>query len=31
VFMDRTAGKSKMSFGIALEALYRLLLIRLRG
>ena len=31
VFMDRTAGKSKMSAGIALEALYRLLLIRLRG
>jgi dolichol-phosphate mannosyltransferase len=31
VFMDRTAGKSKMSFGIAFEALYRLLLIRLRG
>jgi dolichol-phosphate mannosyltransferase len=30
VFMDRTAGKSKMSLGIALEAFYRLFLIRLR-
>ena len=31
VFMDRTAGKSKMSAGIAAEAIYRLILIRLRG
>ena len=31
LFMDRTAGKSKMSFGIAAEAFYRLTLIRLRG
>lgn len=31
LFMDRTAGKSKMSAGIALEAIYRLVLIRLRG
>lgn len=30
-FLDRTAGRSKMSAGIALEALYRLILIRLRG
>lgn len=30
-FLDRTAGKSKMSAGIALEAIYRLILIRLRG
>jgi dolichol-phosphate mannosyltransferase len=31
VFMDRTVGKSKMSFGIAAEAIVRLILIRLRG
>lgn len=31
LFMDRTAGKSKMSVGIAAEAFYRLILIRLRG
>jgi dolichol-phosphate mannosyltransferase len=31
VFMDRTAGKSKMSLGIMLEAFYRLVLLRLRG
>lgn len=31
MFLDRTAGKSKMSAGIAAEALYRLVLIRLRG
>ena len=30
-FLDRTAGKSKMSAGIAAEAFYRLILIRLRG
>lgn len=30
-FMDRTAGKSKMSAGIAIEAIYRLILIRIRG
>ena len=30
-FLDRTAGKSKMSAGIAAEALYRLFLIRVRG
>lgn len=30
-FLDRTAGKSKMSAGIAAEAIYRLILIRLRG
>ncbi len=28
-FLDRTAGKSKMTFGIAAEAIYRLILIRL--
>lgn len=31
VFLDRTVGKSKMSAGIAAEAIYRLILIRLRG
>lgn len=30
-FVDRKAGKSKMSLGIAFEAFYRLTLIRLRG
>ncbi len=30
-FLDRTAGKSKMSAGIAAEAMYRLILIRIRG
>lgn len=30
-FLDRTAGRSKMSAGIAAEAIYRLILIRLRG
>ncbi len=31
VFLDRAIGKSKMSAGIAAEAIYRLILIRLRG
>ena len=31
VFMERTAGKSKMSLGIALEALFRLTWLRIRG
>jgi dolichol-phosphate mannosyltransferase len=31
LFMDRTAGESKMSVGIVAEAIYRLILIRLRG
>lgn len=31
VFLDRTAGKSKMSLGIMLEAFYRLLLLRIKG
>ena len=30
VFMERTAGKSKMSFGIVIESLLRLTLIRLK-
>lgn len=30
-FLDRTVGKSKMSAGIAAEAIYRLILIRIRG
>jgi dolichol-phosphate mannosyltransferase len=31
VFLDRTAGKSKMSLGIMLEAFYRLTLLRIKG
>ena len=30
-FMERTAGKSKMSFGIVVEALFALLWLRIRG
>ncbi len=30
-FLDRTAGQSKMSAGIAAEAIYRLILMRIRG
>ncbi len=30
-FIDRTAGRSKMSTGIALEALFRLAIMRIRG
>jgi dolichol-phosphate mannosyltransferase len=31
VFMDRTAGKSKMSFGIVVEAFFHLSWLRIRG
>ena len=31
VFMERTAGKSKMSLAIAFEALFRLTWLRIRG
>ncbi len=31
IFMERTAGASKMSLGIAFEALWRLTLLRIRG
>jgi len=31
IFMERTAGKSKMSFGIIVEALFALLWLRIRG
>ena len=30
-FIDRTAGRSKMSAGIALEALFRLVIMRIKG
>ncbi len=30
-FLDRSAGQSKMSLGIVIEALYRLTLLRIRG
>jgi dolichol-phosphate mannosyltransferase len=31
IFMERTAGKSKMSFGIIVEAFFALLWLRIRG